>query len=69
MSINDCRQVHQNLPNKTEQSFSNFGTELKHDDNKPTDNKMNIPVDDATEESIEAACALNGNNFLKRLRA
>ncbi|CAH8304237.1 unnamed protein product [Eruca vesicaria subsp. sativa] len=67
LSINDCRQVNQNLPNKTEQSVSNFGTELKHEDNKPTDNNMmNIPVDDATEESIEAACALNGNNFLKR---
>uniref|UniRef100_M4DRP5 DNA 3'-5' helicase n=1 Tax=Brassica campestris TaxID=3711 RepID=M4DRP5_BRACM len=67
LSINDCRQVHQNLPNKTEQSVSDFGTELKHEDNKPTDkNMMNIPVDDATEESLEAACALNGNNFLKR---
>ncbi|CAG7884352.1 unnamed protein product [Brassica rapa] len=67
LSINDCRKVHQNLPNKTEQSVSDFGTELKHEDNKPTDNNMmNIPVDDATEESIEAACALNGNNFLKR---
>ncbi|KAJ0263320.1 ATP-dependent DNA helicase SRS2-like protein [Hirschfeldia incana] len=66
-SINDCRQVHQNLPNKTEQSVSNFGTELKHEDNKSTDNNMmNIPVDDATEESLEAACALDGNNFLKR---
>ncbi|WZZ76075.1 hypothetical protein YC2023_087445 [Brassica napus] len=67
LSTNDCRKVHQNLPNKTEQSVSNFGTELKHEDNKPTDNNMmNIPVDDATEESLEAACALNGNNFLKR---
>ncbi|KAL0738941.1 hypothetical protein Bca4012_015151 [Brassica carinata] len=64
VSINDCRQVHQN---KTEQSVSNSGTELKHEDNKPTDNNMmNIPVDDVTEESLEAACALNGNNFLKR---
>ncbi|KAJ4871835.1 P-loop containing nucleoside triphosphate hydrolases superfamily protein [Raphanus sativus] len=67
LSINDCRQVHQNLSNKTEQSVSNFGTELKHEDDKPTENNMmNIPVDDATEESLEAACALNGNNFLKR---
>lgn len=50
--------------------MSDFGTELKHEDNKPTDkNMMNIPVDDATEESLEAACALNGNNFLKRLPA
>nr|VDD40331.1 unnamed protein product [Brassica oleracea] len=67
LSTNDCRKIHQNLPNKTEQSVSNFGTELKHEDNEPTDNNMmNIPVDDATEESLEAACALNGNNFLKR---
>ncbi|ESQ54792.1 hypothetical protein EUTSA_v10024258mg [Eutrema salsugineum] len=67
LSINDCRKVHQNLPNTTEQSVSNFGTEIKHEDNKPTDNNaMNIPVDDATEESIEAAYALHGNIFLKR---
>ncbi|CAH2078009.1 unnamed protein product [Thlaspi arvense] len=67
LSINDCRKVHQNLPNKTEQSVSNFGTEIKHEDIKPADNDMmNIPVDDATEESIQAAYTSNGNNFLKR---
>lgn len=70
MSVNDCRKVHQNLPNKTEQSVSSFGTgEIKPEESKLTDNDvMNIPVDDASEESI-AAYALNGNNFLKRLHA
>uniref|UniRef100_A0A1J3JSV9 DNA 3'-5' helicase n=1 Tax=Noccaea caerulescens TaxID=107243 RepID=A0A1J3JSV9_NOCCA len=67
LSINDCRNVHQNLPNKTEQSVSNFGTEIKHEDYKPTDNDvMNIQVDDATKESTEVAYGLDGNNFLKR---
>uniref|UniRef100_A0A1J3F5Q6 DNA 3'-5' helicase n=1 Tax=Noccaea caerulescens TaxID=107243 RepID=A0A1J3F5Q6_NOCCA len=67
LSISDCRNVHQNLPNKTEQSVSNFGTEIKHEDYKPTDNDvMNIQVDDATKESTEVAYGLDGNNFLKR---
>lgn len=70
MSLNDCRKAHQNLPNKTEQSGSSFGTEIKHEESKLTDNDvMNIPVDDVSEESIEVAYALNGNNFLKRLQA
>ncbi|CAE6178057.1 unnamed protein product [Arabidopsis arenosa] len=66
MSVNDFRKFHENLPNKTEQSVSSFGTDIKHEESKLTDNDvMNIPVDDASEESI-AAYALNGNNFLKR---
>ncbi|XP_010438926.1 PREDICTED: ATP-dependent DNA helicase SRS2-like protein At4g25120 [Camelina sativa] len=66
-SVNDCGKVHQNLPNKTDQSVSSFGSEeLKHEESKLTENDvMNIPADDASEESI-AAYALNGNNFLKR---
>ncbi|CAN8325862.1 unnamed protein product [Cochlearia groenlandica] len=67
LGLNDCSKVHQNFPNKTEESVSNFGTEIKHEATEPTDNDvMNIQVDDATEESIEAAYALNGNTFLKR---
>ncbi|KAL1201195.1 ATP-dependent DNA helicase SRS2-like protein [Cardamine amara subsp. amara] len=67
LNLNDCKKVHQNLPNKTEQSVSSFGTEIKHEESKLTDNDvMNIPVDDVSEESIEVAYAFNGNNFLKR---
>ncbi|CAH8275428.1 unnamed protein product [Arabidopsis lyrata] len=66
MSVNDCRKVPENLPNKTEQSVSSFETDRKHEESKLTDNDvMNIPVDDTSEESI-ASYALNGNNFLKR---
>lgn len=69
MSVNDCRKVPENLPNKTEQSVSSFETDRKHEESKLTDNDvMNIPVDDTSEESI-ASYALNGNNFLKRLHA
>ncbi|XP_023635685.1 ATP-dependent DNA helicase SRS2-like protein At4g25120 isoform X2 [Capsella rubella] len=66
-SVNDCKRVQQNLPNKTEQSVSSSGTEeIKHEESKLTDNDvMNIPEGDASEESI-AAYALNGNSFLKR---
>ncbi|XP_010555600.1 PREDICTED: ATP-dependent DNA helicase SRS2-like protein At4g25120 isoform X2 [Tarenaya hassleriana] len=66
LGVNDLGKVRPSLSKGAENGVSSFVTGIKYEENTLVNDNIDIPIDNASEESADVAYALNGNNFLKR---